>query len=67
MARITSNSNDHTVHEYINRNAETENMHPAILKSDIEARPMRPRPYVPNSLPLNNTACKWNVQSEFEY
>lgn len=57
MSRIASN-NDHTVHEYINRNAETDNMHPAILKSEIEARPMRPRTYVPNSLPLTNTAGK---------
>jgi len=57
MSRI-ANSGDHTVHEYINRNAETDNMHPAILRSEIEARPMRPRTYVPNSLPLTNTACK---------
>jgi hypothetical protein len=56
MSRIV-NSNDHTtVHEYINRNAETDNMHPAILRSEIESRPMRPRTYVPNSLPLTNTA-----------
>lgn len=61
MSRIT-NSSDHTVHEYINRNAETDNMHPAILRSEIEARPMRPRTYVPNSLPLTNTACMLNVR-----
>lgn len=54
MSRI-ANSSDHTVHEYINRNAETD-MHPAILRSEIEARPVRPRTYVPNSLPLTNTA-----------
>lgn len=57
MSRI-ANSSDHTVHEYINRNAETDNMHPAILRSEIEARPVRPRSYVPNSLPLTNTASK---------
>lgn len=55
MSRI-ANSSEQTVHEYINRNAETDNMHPAILRSEIEARPMRPRTYVPNSLPLTNTA-----------
>ncbi|XP_050424902.1 arfaptin-2 [Adelges cooleyi] len=55
MSRISS-SGDHTVHEYINRNVETDNMHPAILRSEIEARPMRPRSFVPNSLPLKNTA-----------
>ncbi|XP_022183627.1 arfaptin-2 [Myzus persicae] len=56
MSRITI-SGDPTVHEYINRNAETDNMHPAILRSEIEARPLRPRTYVPNSLPLTNTAA----------
>lgn len=60
MSRII-NSGDHTIHEYINRNAETDNMHPAILRSEIEARPMRQRAYVPNSLPLTNTAGKLNV------
>lgn len=56
MSRIVNSSDHTTVHEYINRNAETDNMHPAILRSEIEARPLRPRTYVPNSLPLTNTA-----------
>lgn len=60
MSRITI-SGDPTVHEYINRNAETDNMHPAILRSEIEARPLRPRTYVPNSLPLTNTAGKFHI------
>ena len=60
MSRITI-SGDPTVHEYINRNAETDNMHPAILRSEIEARPLRPRTYVPNSLPLTNTASKFHI------
>ncbi|XP_050525117.1 arfaptin-2-like [Daktulosphaira vitifoliae] len=49
-------SGERTIHEYINRNAETDNMHPAILRSEVEARPMRSRSFVPNSLPLTNTA-----------
>lgn len=65
MSRI-ANSNEHTVHEYINRNVETDNMHPAILRSEIEARPMKPRTYVPNSLPLTNTAGKLKVKLKIE-
>jgi len=60
MSRITI-AGDPTVHEYINRNAETDNMHPAILRSEIEARPLRPRTYVPNSLPLTNTAGNFYI------
>lgn len=66
MSRIV-NSNEHTVHEYINKNVETDNMHSAILKSEIEARPMRPRTYVPSSLPLTNTAGKLNVKVKIKY
>jgi len=65
MSRITI-AGDPTVHEYINRNAETDNMHPAILRSEIEARPLRPRTYVPNSLPLTNTAGKFHIFFFFE-